>query len=563
MSNTTDTALINISDLTISFRNGMEENTVVHGIDLSIATGEIVGLVGESGSGKTVTGLSILKLLPTAHVDATRYSFKLGSDTVDLNQTEEVTMESIRGRQIAMIFQEPMSAFNPIMTCGKQVSEVLTTHLDLSKQEAKQRVINLFDEVNLPDPDRAFHSYPHQLSGGQLQRIMIAMAIACEPVLIIADEPTTALDVTIQQGILDLLQSMNEKYGLSILMISHDLGVIANICDRVMVMKHGEIVESGTTEKIFNSPSHPYTQGLLACRPTINTTGDRLPELKDYLHRSTSVSNRITQSSTTPISKQELLISANNLTKVYRAKEGWFGKTTETRAVDNVSLDLYSGQILGLVGESGCGKTTLSNLLLGLDNPNSGKLSFLGKDYESFTRSDWKSFRKDVQVVFQNPYASLNPKMKIGHIIKEPMDIHNIHTKSQRKNKVVELLDKVGLTADTYDRYPSQFSGGQRQRIVIARALASEPRLVICDESVSALDVSIQASIVNLLLDLKDEFNLGYLFVSHDLRVVKFVSDQIVVMQHGQIVESGSPSDIFNNPQQDYTQVLIDSIPQV
>ncbi len=553
-------ALIEVKDLSIAFKNGNNVNEVVHGISFAINSGEIVGLVGESGSGKTVTGLSILKLLPehSAMVNSSVFTFASGS--IDINQAIDKEMNAIRGKQIAMIFQEPMSAFNPVMTCGKQVVEVLTLHLNKSKDDAKNRVLELFQEVNLPDPKRAFNSYPHQLSGGQLQRIMIAMAVACEPALIIADEPTTALDVTIQQGILDLLKSMNSKYGLSILMISHDLGVIANICDRVLVMKHGEIVESGNVKTIFTSPSHPYTKGLLACRPTIDTKGNRLPELSTYIRDGIEESTVKSKPST---KNQDLLISANNLTKIYQSKDGWFGKISESIAVNNVSLDLFSGKVLGLVGESGCGKTTLSNLLLGLDNPNSGSISYLGKDYSTFNRKDWKTFRKDVQVVFQNPYSSLNPKMKIGNIIKEPMDIHNVNAKSSRKEKVIDLLEKVGLEADAYDRSPAQFSGGQRQRIVIARALACEPRLVICDESVSALDVSIQASIINLLLDLKEELNLGYLFISHDLRVVKFVSDEILVMQHGKVVESNNPTELFNNPKMAYTQTLIDSIPKI
>ena len=553
--------LLEATDLRIAFGHGDQVTEVVHGLSFSLSKGEILGIVGESGSGKTVTGLSILKLLSPQNSSVSSDSFKLNleDEILDLNTLRESAMQSLRGKKIAMIFQEPMSAFNPVITCGNQVIEVLTTHTDMSKSAAKALVLGLFKEVELPDPERAYRSYPHQLSGGQLQRIMIAMAISCSPALIIADEPTTALDVTIQQSILDLLKSLNVKYGLSLLFISHDLGIVANLCDRVLVMRNGVIVESGTAKEIFNNPKDPYTQGLIACRPTLTTTGHRLPELADYLDEEKKhprQSQRLNDHH-----QQETLLVATDLVKRYKNTSGWFSEPTYTTAVDTVSLTLKSGEVVGLVGESGCGKTTLSNLLLGLDLPDSGEITYLDKSLADFKPKDWKRYRKSVQVVFQNPYSSLNPKMRIGRIIKEPMDIHHIYNKNERKDAVLDLLSKVGLPADAYDRFPSQFSGGQRQRIVIARALASQPKLVICDESVSALDVSIQASIINLLLDLKDQFNLSYLFISHDLRVIKFVSDRVLVMQSGKIIESGLTEQIFNDPQQDYTASLINSIP--
>ena len=558
-----DINLLEVNDLKITFGSGNTTNEVVHGVSFSISKGEILGLVGESGSGKTVTGLSLLQLLSprNAKVESQSLQLNLDGESIDLQTASQPAMQTLRGKTVAMIFQEPMSAFNPVITCGSQVIEVLITHTDMGKDAAKSLVLDLFTEVELPDPERAYRSYPHQLSGGQLQRIMIAMAIACKPALIIADEPTTALDVTVQQSILDLLKGLNQKYGLSLLFISHDLGVIANICDRVIVMRHGQIVESGTAREIFDNPQDPYTQGLLACRPTLATTGDRLPELAHYLNGESQQASQTlhTQSQ----HKQETLLIANNLVKRYKNTTGWFSKPTYTTAVKSVSLSLKTGEVVGLVGESGCGKTTLSNLLLGLDQAESGDISYLGKSFSEFNSKDWKRYRKSVQVVFQNPYSSLNPKMRVGRIIKEPMDIHNVHTKSERKHKVLELLSQVGLPADAYDRLPSQFSGGQRQRIVIARALASQPRLVICDESVSALDVSIQASIINLLLDLKDQYNLSYLFISHDLRVIKFVSDRILVMKSGEIIESGSTDQVFNDPQQEYTASLIASIPRL
>lgn len=562
----TEMNLLDVKDLKIAF--GKEENVteVVHGVDFSINKGEILGLVGESGSGKTVTGLSLLRLLSPQSATVTSKSLHLNlhGESIDLSTASQSMMQTLRGKTIAMIFQEPMSAFNPVITCGRQVIEVLTTHTDLSRDVAKSLVLDLLAEVELPDPERAYKSYPHQLSGGQLQRIMIAMAIACKPALIIADEPTTALDVTVQQSILDLLKDLNIKYGLSLLFISHDLGVIANLCDRVIVMRHGQIIERGTAKDLFAHPKDPYTQGLLACRPTLTTTGDRLPELNEYLEQSNDNDNNSTQPREThPEHQQETLIEASNLTKRYKHASGWFTPPKYTTAVDAVSLILQTGEVVGLVGESGCGKTTLSNLLLGLDQAETGDIQYLGKSFNTFNAKDWKRYRKSVQVVFQNPYSSLNPKMRIGQIIKEPMDIHNIHHKDDRRSAVIELLAKVGLPADSYDRLPAQFSGGQRQRIVIARALASQPRLIICDESVSALDVSIQASIINLLLDLKDQYHLSYLFISHDLRVIKFVSDRVLVMQSGKIIESGKTDQIFNNPQQAYTASLIASIPQL
>ncbi len=555
--------LLQIRGFRLSFKEKGSEKEVIHNIGFEVRKGEIVGLVGESGSGKSVTGLSILNLHNSdqATSSAEQFDFQSNEQSIHLLEQDVEQLQHLRGNKIALIFQEPMSAFNPVIQCGKQVSEVLLTHTDLNRSEAKERVLELFNEVKLPDVARAFDAYPHELSGGQLQRIMIAMAIACNPELIIADEPTTALDVTVQSEITSLLKSLNKSLGTSILFISHDLGVIANLCDRVLVMKDGRIVEQNTVEQLFKNPQHPYTKGLLACRPTLQTQGSRLPELAHYLDEKQSTPQ---QQVKTTKADNTIVLQASGLSKVYSTSSGWFKQAKLTKAVDQVNITIRRGEVVGLVGESGCGKTTLSNMLLGLMDPTEGNIYFDGADMETFSRKDWKAFRKRVQVIFQNPYSALNPRMPIGKAIEEPMIIHGIgSSKEERREMVNALLSKVGLEPDHYGRYPSQFSGGQRQRIVIARALAAKPECIICDECVSALDVSIQASIINLLLDLRDEYGLSYLFISHDLRVVKFISDRVLVMHQGKIVEEGQSDIIFERPQSKYTKKLLASIPQV
>lgn len=558
--------IVDINDLRISFLREKNWHQVVKGISFSISSGEIVGLVGESGSGKSVSSLAIMGLLPlkSSHIDSGSIIF----DGLNLANIDEKIHRTLRGKRIAMIFQEPMTALNPVQKCGKQVLEIILLHNKISKSEAKKRVLELFTEVMLPDIERIYNSYPHELSGGQKQRVMIAMALSCNPDLLIADEPTTALDVTVQKTILELLKSLQEKYGIGILFITHDLGVIKQIADRVVVLYKGEIVEQGEVNEVFFKPKHPYTQGLIASRPPTDERPRRLLTVSDFLNTEKKVSEIITTKEREE--NHKVLYSNNPILKVkdlvieYVIEKNLFGKTTKTlKAVNNVSFEIYKGETLGLVGESGCGKTTIGRAILQLIESKSGKVELEGVNLSELSQEKMRLLRKKIQIIFQDPYSSLNPRMTIGDAIKEPMTVHNLYSNdTQRKEKVMELLEKVGLDRSHYKRYPHEFSGGQRQRIGIARALSLEPEIVICDESVSALDVSVQAQVLNLINDLKRDFGFTCIFISHDLSVVKYMSDRMVVMQKGNIIEMGDSDTIYSNPQSDYTKKLIWAIPK-
>lgn len=560
--------LLSIKNLSLDFIAESGTVNALKNISLTVNKGEVVALVGESGSGKSVTSLSILQLLPSppAKFSTGEILFsENGNETTDLLKRKRNEMQDIRGNKIAMIFQEPMTSLNPVLTCGDQVMESLLLHKKITKPEAKQQTINLFEKVKLPDPETIFNRYPHQLSGGQKQRVMIAIAMCCEPSLLICDEPTTALDVTVQKTILQLIKELQQQSNMGVIFITHDLGVVAEIADRAVVMYKGEIVEQNSVKEIFNTPEHPYTQALLACRPVNHERGKRLPVVSDFIgEKVLSQKQEIRNKEVAKPGNPEVLLTAENLSVWFPVKKTILGKALSyTKAVDDVSFEVYKGETLGLVGESGCGKTTLGRTLLRLIEPTSGKIVYNGIDLTAKKRSELRSLRKEVQIVFQDPYSSLNPRITIGSAIAEPMKVHGIFpTDKQRRSKVTELLEKVNLKAEHFNRYPHEFSGGQRQRIVIARALALNPSFIVCDESVSALDVSVQAQVLNLLNDLKKEFGFTVIFISHDLSVVRYISDRIMVMNKGKIEERGKADDIYFNPQSVYTQKLIASIPK-
>ena len=545
----------------------------VKGVSFDLKKGETLGIVGESGSGKSVTSLSILKLIdqPPGKIEQGKVIYKNEDVEIDLMQVPEDQMHQYRGKRIAMIFQEPMTSLNPVMSCGDQVIEAILTHQNVSKSEAKERVVSLFGEVLLPNPTETYDKYPHEISGGQKQRVMIAMALSCNPDVLIADEPTTALDVTVQKSILELLRQLKVKRGLSMIFISHDLGVIAQVADHVAVMYQGKIIEYGTCENVLKHPKEAYTIGLLSCRPPLNYKTKRLATVSDYLNTDTKpfVEERIDYQETELrlkyLKEQTPILEVSNLKSYYPQKRNIFGKVTQYfKAVEDVSFNIFPGETLGLVGESGCGKSTLGRTLVRLMKPNSGSIQYQGQDVLHCNRQQLKELRKKMQIIFQDPYSSLNPRMTIGRAIAEPMEVHGLHNNAaQRKERVISLLEKVALLPEHFNRYPHQFSGGQRQRICIARALAVEPEFIICDESVSALDVSVQASVINLLKDLQSEFNLTYLFISHDLAVVQYISDRILVMKEGQIVDRGSSEEIFKVSKNDYTRKLLEAIPVV
>ncbi|WP_205513684.1 ABC transporter ATP-binding protein [Longitalea arenae] len=566
--------LLQINNLQVDFVTEIGTTTAVKEVSFSVARGEIVAIVGESGSGKSVTSLSILQLLPKPPARYTNGEILFsadGNNTVNLLTQTPQQLQELRGNQIAMIFQEPMSSLNPVFTCGHQVQEALRQHLKISKQEAKQKTIDLFRQVRLPNPEQLFRRYPHQLSGGQKQRVMIAMAMSCEPALLICDEPTTALDVTVQKTILQLIRELQQSRQMGVIFITHDLGVVAEVADRAIVMYRGEIVEAGTVRKIFNNPQHPYTKGLLACRPVLHPKGERLPIVSDFLEQNRPFDlNRYTPAAQPVAKTQEPLpakrpfIQVNQLNVWFPAKKNLLGKPVEyVKAVDNIGFEIYKGETLGLVGESGCGKTTLGRTLLGLIPPTSGSVLYDGTDLSAIDAQTMKQMRKDIQIIFQDPYSSLNPRLTIGAAIAEPLKVHHIISTSQgRKDRVVELLEKVNLKPEHFNRYPHEFSGGQRQRIVIARALALNPEFIVCDESVSALDVSVQAQVLNLLNDLKAEMGFTIVFISHDLSVVRYISDRIMVMNKGRIEEIGDAEQVYFHPQKEYTRQLIASIPK-
>ena len=565
-------SILSVKDLKISFLQRGSSTTAVDGISFDLKKGETLAIVGESGSGKSVSSLAIMQLIPSppATIETGSISYQ-EDESIDLLKLSEKGIIKYRGAKIAMIFQEPMSALNPSQRCGRQVMEMLELHKDIPKADMKAKVLSAFADVDLPDPNRIFKSYPHELSGGQLQRVMIAMALICEPDILIADEPTTALDVTIQQKIVELLANIKTQLGISTIFITHDLGLVRQIADRVIVMYKGKIVEQGDVETIFNNPSEAYTKGLIACRPPLDVRYDRLPTIDKFLGSDKSVAE-IVKPLIEPVSVfagrlkeiavQPVILEAKNLKKYYPSEKNFWGRPTSfVKAVDDVSFQLRKGETLGLVGESGCGKSTLSKVIMRLIDATAGEVTFDGKDILDLSPTEMRKTRKDYQIIFQDPYGSLNPRMKIGKAVQEPMQIHGIgQSKKERKERVIQILDKVGLQADHYDRYPHQFSGGQRQRICIARALGLQPKFILCDESVSALDVSVQAQVLNLLKDLREEFDLSYIFISHDLSVVKFISDHIMVMQEGKIVERGDAEQIIHNPQHEYTQKLIEAI---
>ena len=565
--------MLKVKDLAVKFYN-QEDNIwleTVHKVSFNLERGKVLGIVGESGSGKSVTSFSIMRLHDSKN---TQIDGEINLDTVDLLNLSDQEIRRYRGNKIAMIFQEPMTSLNPVFTCGEQVREAIMLHQQVDKQTAKEQTIALFKEVQLPRPENIFDSYPHQLSGGQKQRVMIAMALSCNPELLIADEPTTALDVTVQKTILQLLLRLKTERNMAMIFISHDLGLMSEIADELLVMYKGDIVEQGTAAQLFNNPQHPYTKGLLACRPSPKRLLKKLPTVADFLNEDKEIGlqhlldeNAFTQQEVderrAKLYSHEPILKVQDLCTWYSIKKGLFGKTQDfVKAVDQVSFDVFPGETLGLVGESGCGKTTLGRTILRLVEPTSGKLLFDGNDITHIGKADLRRLRRDIQIIFQDPYSSLNPKITVGQSIMEPLVVHKVFANDvERKAYVVELLEKVNLGAEHFNRYPHEFSGGQRQRIVIARALALKPKFIICDESVSALDVSVQAQVLNLLRDLQEEFGLTYIFISHDLAVVKHISDRMIIMNKGQIEEQGFPEEIYKNPKASYTQKLIDAIP--
>jgi len=556
--------LLSTINLSISFFSEGNENQVIKSISYDLAQNEILGIVGESGSGKSVSSLAILGLLPKAISKITNGSVLFENKILtDLDIKE---LEEIRGNRISMIFQEPMSSLNPSMTCGQQVLEILLQHNAQNATEAKDEVMHLFDRVKLPDPKRVYSSYPHEISGGQMQRVMIAIAIACKPDILIADEPTTALDVTVQKDIISLLKELQQETKMSIIFITHDLSLVSEIADRILVMYNGEIVEQGPTRLIFENPQQDYTKALINSRPPLNQRLKRLPTVSDFMNKEISteiISKSDREAHHKILYSQPALLEIANLEKEYLTRSGWFSAPETFKAVTNVSFKIYKGETLGLVGESGCGKSTLGNAILQLNKATAGKILYNGKDITHLKGKDLRSMRKDIQIIFQDPYASLNPRISIGNAILEPMKVHKLHgTDKERKNKVLDILKRVGLEPEHYNRYPHEFSGGQRQRIGIARTIALNPKLIVCDESVSALDISVQAQVLNLLNELKMNFGFTYIFISHDLAVVKYMSDQLLVMNNGKIEELGEADEIYANPNKAYTKKLIDAIPK-
>ena len=555
--------ILDVLGLNISFAENKQKTSVVHDIDFSLYENEILAIVGESGSGKSVTSKAIMGLLQDKN---THIKGRINFEETSLLSLSSKEFAKLRGNDIAMIFQEPMSALNPSLTCGFQVAEILLHHKKVSASEVKKEVLQLFEKVKLPRPQDMYTSYPHQISGGQMQRVVIAMAIACKPKLLIADEPTTALDVTVQKEILQLLKDLQKQTGMSMLFISHDLALVCELADRVLVMYKGDIVEKGTVKEIFEAPKKPYTKALLGSRPTLDVRYKVLPtiaSIKDNSFIPQSITSQQRAKKHQKIYTKTPLLRVENVAKSYFSKVGVFGQKQEIKAVNGISFDVFEGETLGLVGESGCGKSTLGKVILQLEKATKGSIFYKGKEITSLKSKDLRSLRKDIQLIFQDPYSSLHPRKIIGQAIIEPMEVHGIgSSKKQRKEKAMELLSRVGLEASYFHRYPHQLSGGQRQRVGIARTIAMEPKLVICDESVSALDISVQAQVLNLLNELKEDFGFTYIFISHDLAVVKYMADQLLVMNKGAIEEIGDADEIYANPIKQYTKKLIDSIPK-
>ncbi len=544
--------ILEVRDLKVAF----DGRTVVENVNFILRRGTTLGIVGESGSGKSVSTLALMGLLPK-NATVSGSAVLEGSELLTL---DEEGFRGIRGKRISMIFQEPMTSLNPVQKCGAQVVEMLRQHEEVTAQDARERVIGLFSEVLLPRPEKIFDSYPHEISGGQKQRVMIAMALVNKPDILIADEPTTALDVTVQKTILELLRDLQEKHGTSIIFITHDLGVIAQVADEIMVMYRGKVMEQGTADEILHNPKESYTKGLLACRPPLEDKPRRLPTVEEYLEGE-RYDGATTDSGASPLPPHPSpLLSVKDLSVTYTLKRNFFGKPVQTlKGVDGVTFDIMEGETLGLVGESGCGKSTLGRALLRLIEHSSGSVSYRSKPLDTLSNKEMRALRPKLQIIFQDPYSSLNPRITIGDAIREPLTVHG----GGDRSKVLELMEQVGLRTEWYCRYPHELSGGQRQRVCIARALILQPELVICDESVSALDVSVQAQVLNLLNDLKEKYHYTYLFITHDLSVVHYMADRIMVMQKGKIVESGTPDDLFHNPQTDYTRTLIDAIPRI
>ena len=562
--NQTNPKLLSIKNLSLGFEQDHTLNPVLTNVSFDLNSNEILGIVGESGSGKSVTSLAILGLLPKKITKITCGSilFK-GHELLNLSQKK---FREVRGNAISIIFQEPMSSLNPSMTCGKQVIEILQQHTHLSKKEAKNEVLRLFEQVRLPRPENVYDSYPHQISGGQKQRVMIAMAIACKPEVLIADEPTTALDVTVQREIINLLKVLQRETGMSIIFISHDLALVSVIADRVVVMYRGKIIEQGTAAAVFKNPEQEYTKALIYARPNMNERLEKLPTVSDFLKGEVptkKISAAQRKEHHDNLYAQEPLLEIKNIDKTFYENVGLFKKKNGFKAVNNVSFKIYEGETLGLVGESGCGKSTLGNVILQLDNATAGQVFYKGIDLVKLSRKRIRELRKDIQIIFQDPYSSLNPRITVGRAITEAMKVHGLYgTDAERKSEALQLLKKVGLLPEHYHRYPHEFSGGQRQRIGIARTIALKPKFIVCDESVSALDISVQAQVLNLLNGLKDDFNFTYLFISHDLAVVKFMADRLLVMRAGEIVESGEADAVYLHPEKEYTKALINAIPK-
>ena len=567
--------ILKIKNLSISFPSKTEKNEVVHNISFNLNKNEILGIVGESGSGKSVTALSILGLLSKNAKVKGEFTFLLNEEKINLSQLNNKEFQTIRGKEISMVFQEPMSSLNPSLTCGFQVQEVLQKHfINNSKSFNKKEVIKLFNQVKLPRAEEIFNQYPHQISGGQKQRVMIAMAIACKPKVLIADEPTTALDVTVQKEIILLLKELQQETKMSVLFITHDLALISEIANSVLVMYKGNIVEQGLVEQVFKNPQHKYTKALIHSKPSLDFRLKVLPTIDSFLFGdkkqkterneiNPETSNKQIINKEQRLEQHKIIYSKPPLLKVNNLATYFKTKTSVVKAVDNVSLKIYEGETLGLVGESGCGKTTLGRTIMGLEKATKGEVLYKGLDITKLNKKELRKLRKEIQIIFQDPFSSLNPRILVGEAILEPMIVHKLYkSDKERKEKVFEILKKVGLEKEHYYRYPHEFSGGQRQRIGIARTIALQPKLIICDESVSALDVSVQAQVLNLLNQLKKDFNFTYIFISHDLAVVKYMADQLVVMNKGKIEEMADADEIYANPKTDYTKNLINSIPK-